>query len=104
MWNWRKAGRRRSHVCSRQYDSKKEYVICLYVRLSIEDDDVSGSAFKTESGSITTQRALLHDYIKNRKEFQGCKVIEKCDDGFSGTHFDNRPQFTKMIELAKKGD
>lgn len=34
----------------------KEYVICLYVRLSIEDDDVSGSPYKTESGSITTQR------------------------------------------------
>lgn len=83
--------------------AKKEYVVCLYVRLSIEDDDVSGSAFKTESGSITTQRALLHDYIENRKEFKGCKVIEKCDDGFSGTHFDNRPQFTEMIELAKKG-
>ena len=83
--------------------AKKEYVVCLYVRLSIEDDDVSGSAFKTESGSITTQRALLHDYIKSRKEFEGCKVIEKCDDGFSGTHFDNRPQFTEMIELAKKG-
>ena len=77
--------------------AKKEYVICLYVRLSIEDDDVSGSAFKKESGSITTQRALLHDYIKNRKEFKGCKIIEKCDDGFSGTHFDNRPQFTEMI-------
>ena len=83
--------------------AKKEYVICLYIRLSIEDDDVSGNPFKKESGSITTQRALLYDYIKNRKEFDGCKVIEKCDDGFSGTHFDNRPQFTEMIELAKKG-
>ena len=83
--------------------AKQEYVICLYIRLSIEDDDVSGNPFKKESGSITTQRALLYDYIKNRKEFDGCKVIEKCDDGFSGTHFDNRPQFTEMIELAKKG-
>ncbi len=82
----------------------KEYTICLYIRLSMEDDDVSGSPFKTESGSITTQRALLYDYIKSRKEFAGCKVIEKCDDGFSGTHFDNRPQFTEMIELAKKGE
>lgn len=63
--------------------AKREYVVCLYVRLSIEDDDVSGGAFKTESGSITTQRALLHDYIKNRKEFEGGKVTEKCDDGFS---------------------
>jgi len=76
--------------------AKQEYVICLYIRLSIEDDDVSGNPFKKESGSITTQRALLHDYIKNRKEFEGCKVIEKCDDGFSGTHFDNRSQFTEM--------
>lgn len=83
--------------------AKQEYVICLYIRLSIEDDDVSGNPFKKESGSITTQRALLYDYIKNRKEFDGCKVIEKCDDGFSGTHFDNRPKFTEMIELAKKG-
>ncbi|MCI8627728.1 MAG: recombinase family protein [Lachnospiraceae bacterium] len=80
-----------------------EYVVCLYVRLSIEDADVFGSTYKTESGSITTQRALLHDYIKNHKEFEGCKNIEKCDDGFSGTHFDNRPQFTEMMELAKKG-
>ena len=83
--------------------AKKEYIICLYIRLSIEDDDVSGNPFKKESRSIATQRALLYDYIKNRKEFDGCKVIEKCDDGFSGTHFDNRPQFTEMIELAKKG-
>lgn len=85
-------------------DRLKEYVVCLYIRLSMEDDDVSGSPFKTESGSITTQRALLYEYIKSRKEFEGCRVIEKCDDGFSGTHFDNRPQFTEMIELAKKGE
>lgn len=81
----------------------ERYVVCLYVRLSIEDGDVSGSPFKKESGSITTQRALLYDYIRSRKEFNGCKIIEKCDDGYSGTHFGNRPQFTEMIELAKKG-
>lgn len=59
--------------------AKKEYVVCLYVRLSIEDDDVSGSAFKTESGSITTQRALLHDYIKSRK-----RTIWQCNAKFKG--------------------
>lgn len=59
--------------------AKKEYVVCLYIRLSIEEDDVSENSFKTESGSITTQRALLCDHIKNRKEFENCKVIEKCD-------------------------
>lgn len=81
----------------------QKYVICLYIRLSIEDDDVQSNAYKTESGSITTQRALLHDYIKHHEEFAGCRIIEKCHDGFSGTNFDNRPQFTEMMELAKKG-
>lgn len=90
--------------CVAKQGDFKEYTVCLYIRLSMEDDDVPGSSFKTESGSITTQRDLLYDYIKSRKEFEGCKVIEKCDDGFSGTHFDNRPQFTEMIELAKKGE
>ena len=90
--------------CVAKQEGFKEYTVCLYIRLSMEDDDVPGSSFKTESGSITTQRDLLYDYIKSRKEFKGCKVIEKCDDGFSGTHFDNRPQFTEMIGLAKKGE
>lgn len=84
-------------------EMKNQYVICLYIRLSIEDDDVTAYSGKTESGSITTQRALLHDYIATHREFEGCEIIEKCDDGFSGTHFDNRPQFTEMIELAKQG-
>lgn len=81
----------------------KKNVICIYLRISIEDSDMSNSISKTESESITTQRALLYDYIENQKEFDNYKIIEKCDDGFSGTHFDNRPQFTEMIELAKKG-
>lgn len=59
--------------------AQQEYVICLYIRLSIEDDDVFTNSYKTESGSITTQRALLRDYIKNHKEFEGCTVIEKCE-------------------------
>ena len=80
------------------------YVVCLYTRLSLEDNDVSGNPFKNESGSITSQRNLLYDFMKNREEFDGCKIIEKCDDGFSGTHFDNRPQFMEMMELARKGD
>lgn len=89
--------------CVAKQEGFKKYTVCLYIRLSMEDDDVPGSSSKTESVSITTQRDLLYDYIKSRKEFEGCKIIEKCDDGFSGTHFDNRPQFTEMIGLAKKG-
>ena len=30
--------------------------------------------------------------------------MEKCDDGFSGTHFDNRSQFTEMMEAVDKVD
>ena len=80
-----------------------EYVIALYIRLSQEDRDVSLRADKAESNSITNQRALLWDFIKSREEFAGCTVIEKCDDGYSGVHFDSRPEFTELIELAKAG-
>lgn len=83
------------------YGSK--YVIALYIRLSQEDRDVSLRADKAESNSITNQRALLWDFIRNHEEFTDCTVIEKCDDGYSGVHFDSRPAFTELIELAKAG-
>ncbi len=39
------------------------------------------------------------------KEKSNCiKDSVYIDDGFSGTHFDNRPQFTEMIGLAQKGE
>lgn len=81
-----------------------EYVICMYIRLSSEDDDIKYNDAKNESNSITAQRKMLYDYIGSRIEFRDCKVIERCDDGFSGTHFDTRPQFTDMIEMAKRGE
>ena len=68
------------------------------------DTDLKDNFYQDESGSITAQRKLIQDYIATHDEFAGCKVIERCDDGFSGTHFDNRPGFTDMIELAKRGD
>lgn len=80
-----------------------KYVVALYIRLSQEDRDVSLRADKAESNSITNQRALLWDFIKNHEDFAGCTVIEKCDDGYSGVHFDSRPAFTELIELAKAG-
>ncbi len=77
------------------------YTICAYMRLSNEDEDVFG--LKVESGSITSQRRLIMDFIKKQPEFVKCNVIERCDDGLSGRYFDTRPQFTDMIELAKRG-
>lgn len=80
-----------------------KYVIALYIRLSQEDRDVSLRADKAESNSITNQRELLWDFIRNHEEFADCTVIEKCDDGYSGVHFESRPAFTELIELAKSG-
>lgn len=74
----------------------------MYIRLSEEDDDLN--LIKAESGSITVQRQLIRDYIKRNREFSRCKIIERCDDGFSGTHFDTRPACTEMIEMAKRGE
>ena len=45
---------------------------------------------------------MFYDFIKQLLKFQGCRIIEKCDDGFSGKCFD-RPAFTELIDLAKKG-
>ncbi|MBP1736423.1 MAG: hypothetical protein H6Q60_304 [Oscillospiraceae bacterium] len=75
-------------------------VIVLYLRISLEDADL-GQDGKDESNSIANQRALLFDFIGQRKEFEGCTVIELCDDGYSGTNFE-RPGVKKMVELAKR--
>ncbi|MCC8049339.1 MAG: recombinase family protein [Clostridiales bacterium] len=77
-------------------------VIIIYIRLSLEDEDVR-SGVKEESNSITNQRLLIHDYIKSNPELKEAKIIEKCDDGYSGKRFD-RPAFQEMIELAKRGE
>ena len=72
----------------------------LYIRLSSADKDMK---HKTESDSIANQRLLLHQYLKNHKEFQFYEVEEFIDDGYSGTN-DNRPAFENMIEHLKNGD
>ena len=72
----------------------------LYIRLSDADDDLSS---KRESDSITNQRALLYQYIKNHDELQLYEAVEFIDDGFSGTN-DRRPSFERMIEALKNGE
>lgn len=77
----------------------KTYIIVLYIRISIEDED-SRNEISYESNSISNQRDLLHAYLKNCPEFDGCQVIELCDDGFSGTNMD-RPAMEKLVIMAK---
>lgn len=63
------------------------YQVGIYLRLSKEDERLG------ESGSITNQRAILMNYIK---EHQLTFVKEYVDDGVSGTTF-QRLGFNQMI-------
>lgn len=67
---------------------KNDYQVGIYLRLSKEDDRLG------ESGSITNQRAILMNYIKENKLTY---VKEYIDDGVSGTTF-NRTGFNQMIQ------
>lgn len=65
-----------------------DFKVAMYIRLSKEDGD------KQESESVTNQRNLILQYVKdNNLELFG----EYIDDGVSGTTFD-RPGFNRMIK------
>ena len=64
------------------------YKVGIYLRLSREDERLG------ESGSISTQRDLLLNYIRENNLFF---VDEYIDDGVSGTTFD-REGFNRMIK------
>lgn len=71
-----------------------------YIRLSHADDDLGEDQY--ESDSITNQRELIHRYLSAHPEFSGWKIREFVDDGYSGTN-ENRPEFQRMITLARHG-
>lgn len=72
-------------------------ILALYLRLSKEDGDMAD-----ESNSITNQRLLLHRFVEERSEFDGCEVKEYIDDGFSGKNF-ARPGIQKLLADVKSG-
>ena len=55
-------------------------ITAMYIRLSMEDEDVSLNR-KEESNSVSSQRELLKAYIENHSELKDTKVQEYCDDG-----------------------
>lgn len=59
-------------------DSRK---IAIYLRLSIEDDALDGkvSTEQRESNSISNQRKMLLDYVRNDAELMGQEVAEFCE-------------------------
>lgn len=74
--------------------------IAIYIRLSLEDDDILCE--KVESESITNQRNLLMDHIRRSPELCHAEVLEFCDDGYSGKNFD-RPGVKRLLEAAQSG-
>ena len=78
---------------------KKIYHAAIYVRLSKEDGDVSNAA-KAESNSISNQKNLIRDFLKDKEDIE--VVSERVDDGYTGSNFE-RPAFKLMLEDIKKG-
>ena len=76
-------------------------VVAKYIRLSDEDVD-TGRGVKQESNSVVSQRRLLDGFIEGDAGLRRCRVLEFCDDGFSGTDF-RRPGFEGMMEAVKRG-
>lgn len=85
---------------NKKENEKKVYEAAVYLRLSKEDGDVCGDSRKEESNSITNQKRLIHDFLKDREDIHVFK--EYVDDGYSGSDF-LRPSFQKMIEDMEAG-
>ena len=66
----------------------------LYIRLSMEDDNVDGCS-KYESDSVSAQRILLRNFAMNELGISDNCIVEYVDDGVSGTHF-KRLGFQKL--------
>lgn len=74
-------------------------VIAMYIRLSSEDGDLMQGS-KEESNSVAHQRMLLTEFIRAKQEFNDWRIVEFCDDGYTGTNFD-RPGFQEMMVRVK---
>lgn len=68
--------------------SRNQHKVGIYCRLSKDDDKIG------ESTSITNQKNMLTDYVK---EQNWLLVDIYIDDGYSGTNF-NRPNFQRMLQ------
>ena len=73
------------------------YKVAIYIRLSKEDVDKGYD----ESESITNQKSLLTEYVKNLGwEYELVDIY--IDPGYTGTNF-NRPDFQRMIRDIENG-
>lgn len=70
--------------------------LVMYLRLSLEDD-----VNADESNSITNQRRIIREYISTHEDLRTMNVLEKCDDGYSGTNM-NRPRMQELLTMVKE--
>lgn len=71
----------------------------VYLRLSREDGDKETGG-KQESDSITNQRQLILDFLKDKTDIRLHKI--RIDDGYTGSNFD-RPAFNEMMDDIRSG-
>lgn len=72
----------------------QNYVIGLYIRLSVEDD-------KYDSLSIENQRLILNEYALSLPEASQAEIIEFVDNGYTGANFE-RPQVQRLIGMVRE--
>lgn len=72
-------------------------LLARYIRLSREDEN------EGESNSIRNQRDLLKTFVESSPDLSQYKVVEFCDDGYSGTNFD-RPGVKALLEEVRAGN
>lgn len=77
----------------------KKWYVAEYIRLSQEDNDTGVD--KQESNSITSQKALLNEFIEEHDDLIVYDTY--VDDGYTGTDF-NRPGFQRLLEDMRKGN
>jgi len=70
------------------------YVIALYISLSLEDT-------KYDSLSIQNQHLILNEFALSMPEAAHAEIMEFTDNGFSGTNFE-RPDVQRLIEMVRE--
>lgn len=76
-----------------------QYQAAAYVRLS-KEDMVSANGLRSESNSISNQKQLILDFVKDKADIKIVSIRE--DDGYTGTDYD-RPDFQRMMDDIRAG-
>ena len=93
------AGRKSKYSLEKPMNNTKIWTVAVYIRLSQEDSD--NGEDKLESNSITSQKALLQEFIEEHDDLIVYDTY--VDDGYTGTDF-NRPGFQRLLEDMRKGN